>query len=364
MRELIDRIGYVPRRGVWELTLRCNLRCLHCGSRAGAPRGDELTDEETYRLVDQLVNLGMKSITLSGGEPLLRKNWPQIAERFRRQGVRVNMISNGLNADRATIRRMKDAGLSNYGVSIDGSEESHDFVRGRPGAYRAAMQALENCQAEGFPTACVSFVNTKNYHELEQLAETLCSHGVKDWQVQYGRPMGNLGEHLDLVCKPETILDLLPRLARLYRQYEGRMRVYASDSLGYYSEDEELFRRGRSIAGVWSGCLAGVRVIGIEANGNIKGCLSMQTDEFVEGNIRQEPLEKIWTKPGNFRYTRGFTLDQLGPGCRACDLADVCRGGCSWTAWMEGGRSGKFDNPYCYYRQARLYEQAHGAPHP
>jgi radical SAM protein with 4Fe4S-binding SPASM domain len=356
MRQLLDKIGYIPRRGVWELTLRCNLRCLHCGSRAGQARGDELTDEETYSLVDQLTALGMRSCTLSGGEPLLRENWAQIAERFAKKGARVNMISNGLKADRDTVRRMRAAGMSNYGVSIDGPEESHDFVRGRPGSWRAAMNALEACQAEGFPAACVSHVNTRNYRELEALAETLCNHGVKDWQIQFGRPMGNLGDHLELVCKPETVLDLLPRIGALFRKYEGRMRVYASDSLGYYSEDEELFRGGRSIAGVWSGCLAGVRVIGIEANGNIKGCLSMQTDEFVEGNIRTETLREIWTKPGNFKYTRGFTVAQLGPGCAACDLADVCRGGCSWTSWMEGGRSGKFDNPYCYYRQAKKLE--------
>jgi radical SAM protein with 4Fe4S-binding SPASM domain len=360
MRELLDRIGYIPRRGVWELTLRCNLRCLHCGSRAGAPRGDELSDEETLHLVDQLADLGMRSCTLSGGEPLLRDNWPQIAERFVKRGVRVNMISNGLNASRETIRRMKDVGFANYGVSIDGSEASHDHVRGRPGSYKAAMQALENCQAEDFPAACVSHVNTRNYEELESLAETLCAAGVRDWQVQFGRPMGNLSDHLDLVCKPETVLDLLPRLGKLFRKFESRMRVYASDSLGYYSDDEELFRGGRSIAGVWSGCLAGVRVIGIEANGNIKGCLSMQTDQFVEGNIRTESLETIWTKPGNFRYTRGFTMAQLGPGCHECDLADVCRGGCSWTAWMEGGRTGTFDNPYCFYRQAKRLQRLEG----
>jgi radical SAM protein with 4Fe4S-binding SPASM domain len=358
MKQLLDKIGYVPRRGVWELTLRCNMRCLHCGSRAGAPRGDELTDEETIDLVDQLTALGMKSCTLSGGEPLLRENWAQIAERFAKRGARVNMISNGMNADRETVRRMRDAGMSNYGVSVDGPEESHDYVRGKKGSWKAAMQAMENCKAENFPTACVSHVNTRNYEELEQLAEILCTAGVRDWQIQFGRPMGNLGDHLEMVCKPETVLDLLPRIGKLYRKYEGRMRVYASDSLGYYSEDEELFRGGRSIAGVWSGCLAGVRVIGIEANGNIKGCLSMQTDKFVEGNIRQESLKTIWTKPGNFRYTRGFTLEQLGPGCRACDLADVCRGGCSWTSWMEGGRCGTFDNPYCYYRQAKQLENA------
>ena len=144
MRQLLDKIGYVPRRGVWELTLRCNLRCLHCGSRAGGTRGDELTDEETYSVVDQLAALGMKSCTLSGGEPLLRENWAQIAERFSKKGVRVNMISNGLKADRETVRRMKSAGMSNVGVSIDGHEESHDFVRGRSGSWRAAMHALEN----------------------------------------------------------------------------------------------------------------------------------------------------------------------------------------------------------------------------
>ncbi len=353
MRELPEKIGYVPRRGVWELTLRCNMRCLHCGSRAGDPRGDELITAEALDLVRRLCDLGLRTITLSGGEPLLRDDWEEIATALAARRVRVNMITNGLLVDLAAARRMKRAGMANLAVSIDGLETRHDAVRARRGSWRAAVGALRACREEGLPTACVSHLNRHNFGEMEALAEILLENGVSDWQLQFGRPMGNLADHQDLVCPPSSVLELLPRMAALARRYEGRLRVHASDSIGYYSEDEELLRGGRSIAGVWTGCLAGCRIIGIEANGGIKGCLSMQSEEFLEGNIRSESLADIWRKPGNFRYTREFTVDQLGPGCRSCDLADVCRGGCSWTAWMEGGRTGKFDNPYCYRRQIR-----------
>ncbi len=87
MIKLYERLGFKPRQAVWELTLRCNLRCRHCGSRAGRARDDELTLEEMLRVADALAELECRFVTLSGGEPLMRPEWPLIAERLISHGV-------------------------------------------------------------------------------------------------------------------------------------------------------------------------------------------------------------------------------------------------------------------------------------
>jgi hypothetical protein len=94
MRELIDRVTRVPRTCTWELTLRCNLNCGHCGSYAGTARTDEMDYNTTLRVVGELADLGCEKISLSGGEPLLSPNWADVARAGTRAGMRMNMIVN------------------------------------------------------------------------------------------------------------------------------------------------------------------------------------------------------------------------------------------------------------------------------
>ena len=103
-------------------------------------------------------------------------------------------------------------------------------------------------------------------------------------------------------------------------------------------------RRGLSF---WCGCSAGCLNVGIESNGNVKGCLSLQSGRFVEGNVRQESLRTIWEKPGNFAYTRGFTPADLHGSCSECEYGELCRGGCVFMAY--GATGSPHDNPYCLY---------------
>ena len=113
---------HVPLGGVWELTMACNMRCGHCGSSCAGSLPDELTHEEAVRLCDDLAELGLRHITLSGGEPLLRKDWHAIAQRFTRQGILVNMISNGWLLNDSVIDTALSCGLESIGVSLDGLE--------------------------------------------------------------------------------------------------------------------------------------------------------------------------------------------------------------------------------------------------
>jgi radical SAM protein with 4Fe4S-binding SPASM domain len=352
--ELLERVGYVPRQGVWELTLVCNLRCQHCGSWAGARRDDELSPDECRQLADELAALGLKRLTLGGGEPTVHPLWDELGKRLTDHGVRVNMVTNGWTWSQAHLDKALAAGLVSIAFSLDGLREGHDTIR-RPGSFDRVMAGLDMCRAAGMPTGVVSHINGLNYKHLREMRDLLAEHGVDHWQLQMGNPQGAMTEHLELVVPPEELLWLIPEIAALRSDAVARPRVFAGDNLGYYGIHEAALRECGGPIGFWVGCQAGCRVIGIESNGNIKGCLSLPsgrhgTDRFTEGNVRDVPLAQLWSRPGAFAHNRQFSEDQLGGFCAVCRYRDICRGGCSWTAYSH--TKDRYDNPYCFYRQA------------
>lgn len=357
MRKLLKALKFIPRTAVWEITLRCNLSCLHCGSRAGAARGDELSTEEALDLADQAADLGLPHITLSGGEPLVRRDWHRIARRLSDRGLRVTVISNGTLVDEELVALARESGLRNFIFSIDGLEQDHDRIRNRPGTFALVRRATEICREQDFSFAVVSHVNRLNMGYLDRLFEQVRDLGAFAWQVQPGIPFGNYLDNPKLLFLPEDVPRAYRSLARIFERAdrEGGMTVHAADSIGYFGDVEQTFREGSEL-GFWYGCTAGCQVVGFEANGNIKPCLSMQNEEFVVGNIRDQALREIWENDENFAFNRCFEPEMLEGFCADCRYGEICRAGCRWQALASSGSM--FDNKYCYYRVVREQEVA------
>ncbi len=357
MIELLQRLGYVPRFCVWELTLACNLRCLHCGSYAGDRREDELSLEEALGVADQLAAAGCEKVTLGGGEPTMHPHWHELGKRLTDRGVRVNIISNGWHWTADHVEKARAAGLQNVAFSLDGFEEAHDKVR-RKGSYQKVMDAIDLSVQAGMPVSVVTHINQLNSRTLRELRDHLRDHCVDSWQLQPGNPSGVMHEHQDLVIRPEDLLWLVPLIAELRTDGTPHPVVCPADNVGYYGKYEQALRDRGARIDFWIGCRAGCQVIGIESNGNVKGCLSLPSarhgkDLFLEGNLRQASLDEIWRREGAFAYNREFKEGQLEGFCAVCRYRDICRGGCSWTAYSH--TRNRFDNPYCFYRQAVLH---------
>ncbi len=353
MKALLDRLGYVPVKAVWELTLKCNLNCRHCGSRAGKARDVEMPTSRGIKLCNELADLGCKRITLGGGEPTLHPDWPLYAATLIARGLKVNMTTNGLHFDRELAMKIKTIGLESICFSVDGLEETHEYIRRVPGHFKKLLENFQICREIKLPFVVITTLNQRNVSELDELQKLFESEGVASWQLQLGNPTGNMCEHTELVIPPEDLVTLVPRIAEL-REKSVHPKIYIGDNIGYYGAPESKLREQKSLVPFWSGCKAGCRVIGIESNGNIKGCLSLPSamngeDRFIEGNIMNTPLAEIWNKPGAFAYNRDFKVSDLGGECRTCDYAEICRGGCFWTAFAH--THGERDNPYCYQRQ-------------
>jgi Y-X(10)_GDL-associated radical SAM protein len=349
-------LSFRPVYVVWELTLACDLKCGHCGSRAGRRRPGELTTEECIDLVRQLARLGAREITLIGGEAYLRSDWIDIIAEIRAQGMNCSLQSGGRNLTEERIGRAAAAGLQAVGVSIDGLRDVHDELRGVKGSFDAAFAALRHAQACGLPTSINTTVTPPAVPQLRELMERIIEVEAKSWRVGITVAMGRAADSPQLLLQPYELLELMPLLAELWREGVGRgLAMLAGNTMGYYGPYESLFRGAGDEHFHWVGCNAGRNTIGIESDGTIKGCPSLPRTPYAGGNIRDRRLEDIWHKSAEISALQSRTTDELWGFCRTCYYADVCLAGCTWVSHSLLGVPG--NNPYCHYRALELAKQ-------
>ncbi len=341
-----------PYYCVWEITLACNLKCTHCGSRAGRPRPRELSTGEALHVVEQLADLGVHDVTLIGGEAFLRDDWDVLVRAIRDRGMVPSMATGGRGFSPERVRRAKSAGIDTVGVSVDGLEQTHDGLRGVQGSWRSAMEAIDNLRTEGVRVTANSQMNRRNLADLDALCDVLLARGIAGWQVQHTTAMGRAAEVTGLVFQPYDMLEVIPLVARLKRRCEAAgIDLVAADGVGYFGPYEADLRRRGARALHWEGCGAGTTVIGIESDGTLKGCLAMPTAEYGAGSCLERPLAELWASSA-LEERRGPGRDGLWGFCAECYYAEVCRAGCTATTHALLGRSG--NNPYCYHRAETL----------
>lgn len=336
---------YRPEFCVWELTLKCNMRCRHCGSVAGKARENELTVDECLTVAEQLIDLGCKQVTFIGGEVFLYDGWEKISRKLSESGLDVNLITNGFLLGDEQIAQIKYARLANIGVSLDGMRGNHNNIRNVNTSFEKVMEAFDTLNRAGIPVAVVTSLIDRNFEDLWLIYDLLVEKGIQLWQIQIVNPMGNMADKKDFLLDPAKV-SLVTKFIREKRS-EQKIMIYAGDNIGYFDENELYLRSQPEMMYEWFGCQAGLRVVGIDSIGNVKGCESLYSDEFIEGNLRKESLPEIWYKEGNFAYNRDFDVSMLTGSCKGCDKGAICRGGCRGACYFT--TDSKFENPYCCY---------------
>ena len=350
----VDRV-WRPVHAVWEITLRCDLACRTCGSRAGRARPDELSTTEAHDLIDQMAAMGVREVTLIGGEAYLREDWIGLVERITRRGMACTMTTGGRGIDARRAREARAAGMDHVSVSVDGMRETHDALRGVPGSYEAALDALHHLAAAGIRITCNSQVGARSLFELEGLLPILADAGIVGWQCALTVPMGRAADDPSLLLQPYQMLEVHPMLARLVKAASPRgVRVRPGNNLGYFGPYEALLRPEKPECRAGA-CGAGRTTLGIEANGDIKGCPSLPSHDYVGGNVRDADLRTIWERTPPLRFTRRRTKADLWGRCRDCYYAEACEAGCSWTSHVVLGRRG--NNPFCHHRALELLRE-------
>jgi radical SAM protein with 4Fe4S-binding SPASM domain len=357
--ELSPRPIYV----VWELTLACDQPCTHCGSRAGEAREKEISTEKALSVVDQLKDLGTEEIALIGGEAYLHPGFLTIARAISDAGMRVTMTTGGRNIDARRAKEMASAGFYSVSVSLDGTESTHDRMRASKGSFVAAKSALHQLREAGVAVTANTNFNRFNLPDLEALYEILSErdeHGqmlVRGWQVQVTAPLGRAADRADMLLQPYDYLDMMPRLAAVKnRANEDGLVMLLGNNLGYFGPEEGLLRSPAGKQDHFRGCFAGRFLMGIESDGAIKGCPSLQTEKYVGGNVHDASVRAVWDDAPILAFTRRDRVDELWGFCGTCPFGEVCQGGCSFTAESILGRRG--NNPYCSFRARSLAARA------
>lgn len=341
-----------PVHVVWEITLACNLKCSHCGSRAGKVRPGELTTEQCFEVIDSLKNLGTREITIIGGEAFLRRDWTDIIRRIDESGMECSMQTGAYNLNEMRILAAKDAGIKNIGVSIDGLADTHNAIRGRKDSFEHVLRCLQLLKKHDIVSSVNTVMTKKNKGELDELLDILIENGVKNWQVQLAVAMGNAVDHADeLILQPYELIDFYDNLIKIYRKaLTNNVLVQAGNNIGYFGPYEHIWRQGNEA--YFTGCSAGHTALGIEADGKIKGCPSLPTSDYTGGNVKNMKIEDIWKYSEEMFFSRYRNKEELWGGCKGCYYASSCLAGCTWTSHVLFGKRG--NNPFCHHRAIEL----------
>ncbi|NIQ40346.1 MAG: heme b synthase [Proteobacteria bacterium] len=334
----------------WEITRQCNLSCIHC--RASAEHGPypgELTTSECLKLLDDTASFSNPVIILTGGEPLLREDIFQVARHGTEKGLRMVMAVNGTLVDEKVAQKMQDAGIQRISVSIDGgTAESHDRFRQVPGAFERAIQGIRLAKKVGLEFQINTTITPENRHELSDILDLAIDLGAAAHHVFLLVPTGRGKE---LQEQHVTAQDYEETLTWFYDQKEkSPLHLKATCAPQFYRilrqkariEGKHVTSENFGLDATTRGCLGGISFCFISHVGQVQPCGYLDLNC---GNIRENPLEYIWTKSSIFRDLRDF--GNYKGRCGLCEYRKVC-GGCRARAYEMSGDHLE-EEPYCAY---------------
>lgn len=324
-------IGF-PAHPVWEMTLGCNLKCIHCHARSGKPHHDELTTEEGLQLLEEIVSIReFRMLVITGGEPLIRGDMFKILEYGRDLGLKFVIATNGTLITEEIAYRLKEIGVVALAISLDSFDSKvHNFIRNNLNAFNLAMRGITNAKKAGLAiqiNITAMEYNTNQLADTMDLVNDLGTDIILVYQlVPVGRGKSIRGASLRMK-ENQSLINLIRE-----KQIASSTIIEPVAAPQYwpyllsYNGGNKL---GLNIAEVFfHGCTAGRGLVYIKANGEVWPC------PFVEvsaGNIRETPFSEIWRKSEVFQNLRQRKKTLKGK-CSLCQFIEIC-GGCRGRAW-------------------------------
>jgi len=285
------REQHVLQQLFWECTLRCNLKCLHCGSDCKVVNGlQDMPLDDFLCVLDQLKNIVNPNnvlVVTAGGEPLMRKDIDICGCEISQRGYIWGMVSNGMLLTDEKLRNLIDCGLQTIAISLDGFENEHNWMRGNSQSFSQAVNAIKALSKSPITWDVITCVNKKNIDQLESFKRFLLDIGVTQWRIFTVFPSGRAKEIL------------------LNYSCEGFLGMYENEVRDY-----QFF------------CQAGINVASIRNDGAISGCLSIRSD-YNQGNIYHNDFNEVWLN--KFQVYRDHNWMKTGE-CADCDMWRYCEG--------------------------------------
>lgn len=309
----------------WECTTRCNLHCRHCGSDCKDYSGEkDMPAEDFLRAFDTIPDKERPSpftVVITGGEPLLRPDLPDIGRALRERGAGWSIVSNGWLYDEAMHHRLMAAGLGALTISLDGLEDDHDWMRGRQGSYQRTLKAIEIAARQPrLNFDVVTCVNQRNLPHLQEIHNQLAALGVKQWRIFTIIPIGRALDHPELHLTDAQFVQLMDFIGQKRNQQptdcQPGLRVTFSCE-GYLGPYECKVRQTPYF------CHAGINIASVLIDGTICACPNIDRQHFGQGNIYTDNLWEVWnTRFQPFRHREWARQGQ----CKHCKAFKDCLG--------------------------------------
>ncbi len=339
----------------WELTKSCNLFCAHCrGSAAPGSYANELTTDECFHLVDQILEVGRPILILTGGEPLCRPDVMEIARYAVNKGLRVVMGTNGTLITEGIAAQLKAVPVSRVGISLDfPAAELQDNFRGQAGAFDAAIKGIANARRAGIEIQINSTITRLNADYLDELLNLALEMGAVAFHPFLLVPTGRGKGLIDVELSPERYEQTLNWIYDRQLTLGNRIFFKPTDAPHYLrvvkqrQQPDQRTRMevpaGNNPANVITrGCLAGTGFCFVSHQGKVKGCGYLDVEA---GDIRKESFAQVWANSSLFHKLRD--LANLKGKCGACEYKRIC-GGCRARAYEATGDYLEAE-PYCLY---------------
>jgi len=342
---------FEPKWIAWEITRRCNLKCVHCrsSSEMEAKGHPDFPKEEAYRILDDISGYAKPVVVLSGGEPLLRKDVFDIAKYGTSKELRMCMATNGSLVTDEICVSMKDSGIRMVSLSLDGSTaEVHDNFRNQKGAFDGVVNAAGLFNKHGIKFLINSSFTKRNQQEIPKVLKLAKQLGATAWYMFMIVPTGRGEDIMNELISKEDYEELLEWHYQMEKN-EKDILVRPTCAPHYYrvvlqkqkEEGEKMERRTLSFStGGSKGCLAGQLISLIDVDGNVLPCSYFPKSA---GNIRESSFKDIWENSELFKDMRNFKAYK--GRCGSCEYVNVC-GGCRARAYAVTGDY-MDEEPFC-----------------
>ncbi|MDO9566443.1 MAG: 12,18-didecarboxysiroheme deacetylase [Candidatus Desulfaltia sp.] len=349
---------------VWNITRRCNLKCVHCYAQAkDISFKNELSTKEGKILLDDLAQFGAPVILFSGGEPTIRKDLPELAAYAVSKGMRAVISTNGTLISQKMARILKDIGLSYVGISMDGMEDINDRFRGVKGAFKGALEGIKNCKDAGIKVGLRFTINKFNVDEIPKIFELLEDMDIPRacfYHLVYaGRGTDLIKDdlsHDETRSSVDLIMDLTKRLHDSGKPKEIlTVDNHADGPYLYLRLLKENPKRAKNVLELLKMNQGNSSGIGI-------GCISWDGEVYADqfwryysfGNVKDRPFSKIWTDTSEPLMKKLKEKKKHVTGrCATCRWLDICAGNFRVRAEATGDLWAP--DPACYLRDEEIY---------
>lgn len=337
----------------WEITRRCNLKCIHCRSSSEfvMSQHPDFSTREAFRIIDDIAGFAKPVVVLSGGEPLLRKDVFDIAKYGTEQGLRMCLATNGTLVTDEVCNKIKESGIRIVSLSLDGSTEKiHDDFRSQEGAFTGTIHAAKLFKKHGIEFLINSSFTKRNQEDIPEVYKLSKDLGATAWYMFMIVPTGRGEKIMNELISKEDYEDLLEWHYDMEKG-EKDMLVRPTCAPHYYRvihqksrEKGEKFERRtlKFSTGGAKGCIAAQVIALIDVDGNVLPCSYFPKSA---GNVKEKSFQDIWENSELFKELRNFK--GYKGKCGSCEYIGVC-GGCRARAYSVYGDYLE-EEPFCMY---------------